>query len=232
MHQWSAKRQVLSYGLQHKLELIIAERTEEFVKQKERAEEIVTNILPKDTAEEIKSTGRATRKKYKMVTVLFSDVQGFTKIAEHMNPDVLLDELETNQKIEFDINHNKISDAAGNSLDSVQTISLETLSGREFTGLSGNIDIPEFSDNCVVVINNIDIKNLSYSSKVNDNNEFAFERILPGKYTILTFLDNDSSGIYNYGKVVPFELSEKFYKYPDTLNLRARWPVGDVLISK
>lgn len=78
----------------HKLELIIADRTEELVKQKERAEEIVSNILPKDTAEELKSTGRATRKSYKMVTVLFSDVQGFTKIAEHMNPHKLLDELD------------------------------------------------------------------------------------------------------------------------------------------
>jgi len=78
----------------HRLELIIADRTEELVKQKERAEEIVSNILPKDTAEELKSTGRATRKSYKMVTVLFSDVQGFTKIAEHMNPESLLDELD------------------------------------------------------------------------------------------------------------------------------------------
>lgn len=145
---------------------------------------------------------------------------------------VLLNELETNQKIEFNITHNKINDVAGNSLDSVQTISLETLSGREFTGLSGNVDISECSDNCVVVIKNIDIKNLSYSTKVTETNKFKFERILPGKYIIHTFLDNDTSGIYNYGSVVPFKLSEKFFIYPDTLNLRARWPVGDVLISK
>ena len=145
---------------------------------------------------------------------------------------ILLNELEANQKIEFDINHNKINDAAGNSLDSVQTISLETLSGREFTGLSGNIDIPECSDNCVVVITNVDIKNLSYSTKVTETNEFSFERILPGKYSIHTFVDDDSSGIYNYGNVVPFKLSEKFFIYPDTLNLRARWPVGDVSITK
>jgi len=77
-----------------KLERLLAERTEELVKQKERAEELVANILPKDTAEELVSKGHATRKKYKMVTVLFSDVQGFTRIAEHMNPEKLLDELD------------------------------------------------------------------------------------------------------------------------------------------
>jgi class 3 adenylate cyclase/ligand-binding sensor domain-containing protein/HD superfamily phosphodiesterase len=77
-----------------KLEHLLAERTEELVKQKERAEELIANILPKDTAEELASKGHATRKKYKMVTVLFSDVQGFTMIAEHMNPEKLLDELD------------------------------------------------------------------------------------------------------------------------------------------
>lgn len=77
-----------------KLEHLLAERTEELVKQKERAEDLISNILPKDTAEELASKGHATRKKYKMVTVLFSDVQGFTQIAEHMNPEKLLDELD------------------------------------------------------------------------------------------------------------------------------------------
>ena len=152
------------------------------------------------------------------------------KITDAVFEVVLLNELEARQKIEFEINHNKISDAAGNSLDSVQTIELETLSGREFTGLSGNVDIPEYLSNCVVVLNNLDIINLSYSARVTEDNEFNFERILPGEYTIHTFSDDDSSMHYNYGKVVPFELSEKFFIYPDTLNLRARWPVGDILI--
>ena len=32
--------------------------------------------------------------KYNFVTVLFSDIQGFTKIAEETNPEVLIDELD------------------------------------------------------------------------------------------------------------------------------------------
>jgi len=38
--------------------------------------------------------GKATKIKYNFVTVLFSDIQGFTKIAEEMNPEVLIDELD------------------------------------------------------------------------------------------------------------------------------------------
>ncbi|MBU0766075.1 MAG: guanylate cyclase [Bacteroidetes bacterium] len=78
----------------HKLERIIADRTEELVKQKERAEQLISNILPKQTADELKTAGRSTRKKYKMVTVLFSDIQGFGNISEQMNPELLLDELD------------------------------------------------------------------------------------------------------------------------------------------
>ena len=43
-------------------------------------------FLPKNTADEIMSKGKATKIKYNFVTVLFSDIQGFTKIAEEMNP--------------------------------------------------------------------------------------------------------------------------------------------------
>lgn len=78
----------------HRLAKIIKERTEDLVRQKERAEELVANILPKDTAKELQTKGRASRKKFEMTTVLFSDIQGFTKIAEHMQPELLLDELD------------------------------------------------------------------------------------------------------------------------------------------
>lgn len=78
----------------NQLERIIRDKTEEIVIQKERAEDLVKNILPEDTARELQTKGRASRKKYEMVTVLFSDIQGFTEIAEHLNPERLLDELD------------------------------------------------------------------------------------------------------------------------------------------
>ncbi len=85
----------------YKLEQFINERTEELIKQKERIEQLVDNVLPKDTARELEIKGRATRKKYERVTVLFSDIQGFTKIAEHAKPEQLLDELD-NFFLKFD----------------------------------------------------------------------------------------------------------------------------------
>lgn len=77
-----------------RLEKIINERTEEMIREKDKTEKLLSNVLPKDTAHELKMTGKATRKKYNMVTVLFSDIQGFTQISEQMNPEVLIDELD------------------------------------------------------------------------------------------------------------------------------------------
>ncbi|NOY38212.1 MAG: HD domain-containing protein [Chlorobi bacterium] len=78
----------------YQLERLINERTHELLKEKDRTEDLLANVLPKGTADEIKTTGRATKKKFQMVTVLFSDIQGFTKIAESMNPEILIDELD------------------------------------------------------------------------------------------------------------------------------------------
>jgi class 3 adenylate cyclase len=76
------------------LEQIINKRTEDLIIEKEKTEALLANVLPKNTANEIMEKGKATKIKYNFVTVLFSDIQGFTKIAEEMNPEVLIDELD------------------------------------------------------------------------------------------------------------------------------------------
>ena len=76
------------------LEQIINKRTEDLIIEKEKTETLLANVLPKNTASEIMEKGKATKIKYNFVTVLFSDIQGFTKIAEEMNPEVLIDELD------------------------------------------------------------------------------------------------------------------------------------------
>lgn len=76
------------------LEQLVLSRTEELKDEKERTESLLANVLPKGTADEIMSKGKATKRKYNFATVLFSDIQGFTRIAEEVNPEVLIDELD------------------------------------------------------------------------------------------------------------------------------------------
>ena len=76
------------------LEKIINKKNEDLMAEKEKTEKLLANLLPKNAADEIMAKGKATKVKYNFVTVLFSDIQGFTRIAEETNPEVLIDELD------------------------------------------------------------------------------------------------------------------------------------------
>ncbi|TVR70109.1 MAG: adenylate/guanylate cyclase domain-containing protein [Marinilabiliales bacterium] len=89
-----ARKDLRFARLRFKLEGIIHERTEELLSQKEKVDELLSNMLPKETASQLKLTGKASSRKYNMVTILFSDIEGFTRIAEQMNPEILVDELD------------------------------------------------------------------------------------------------------------------------------------------
>jgi class 3 adenylate cyclase len=64
------------------------------VQEKDKSENLLENVLPKGTADELKVKGSVSKKKYDLATVLFSDIQGFTKLAEQMNPETLIDQLD------------------------------------------------------------------------------------------------------------------------------------------
>jgi class 3 adenylate cyclase len=61
--------------------------------EKERSEKLLLNILPHETANELKEKGTATPKHYDKVSVLFTDFKGFTKIAEKLTAQELIEEL-------------------------------------------------------------------------------------------------------------------------------------------
>ncbi len=47
-----------------------------------------------EDASTVRDQARIRSRKYKKVTVLFADIQGFTRIVEHLNPEALIDELD------------------------------------------------------------------------------------------------------------------------------------------
>lgn len=84
-----------------RLQVLVDERTAEVVKQKEelvvekkKSDQLLLNILPYETAEELKERGKASVKHYDLVSVLFTDFVGFTKIAEKMKPEELVKDLD------------------------------------------------------------------------------------------------------------------------------------------
>jgi adenylate cyclase len=64
-------------------------------KEKKRSDKLLLNILPAETADELKATGEAKAKSFNMITVMFTDFKDFTKISEKLSPSELVAELHT-----------------------------------------------------------------------------------------------------------------------------------------
>jgi class 3 adenylate cyclase len=62
--------------------------------EKERSENLLLNILPFETAQELKENGSTKARYYEEVSVLFSDFKGFTMLSEKIEPNVLVDKLD------------------------------------------------------------------------------------------------------------------------------------------
>ena len=75
------------------LEEKVTLRTAELEEEKVKTEELLLNILPKDTAAELQKHGKATARHYNQVSVLFTDFKGFTQFAENTKPEELVNEL-------------------------------------------------------------------------------------------------------------------------------------------
>jgi len=72
------------------LELLVQKRTEELNTEKEKVEDLLLNILPYETSQELKDTGSSKAREYDCVTVLFTDFKDFTRISETLAPQQLV----------------------------------------------------------------------------------------------------------------------------------------------
>jgi adenylate cyclase len=84
-------------------------------REKKRSEELLLNILPVETATELKQKGKVDAVKFDAVTVLFTDFYQFSKLAEFIEPEVLVASIDEYFK-QFD----EIADRYG--LEKIKTI--------------------------------------------------------------------------------------------------------------
>lgn len=75
-------------------EKTLAGKNKTIEEERLRNEELLLNILPKSIVEELKTYGKAKARRFDQVTVLFSDFVNFTRIAEQLTPEELVEELD------------------------------------------------------------------------------------------------------------------------------------------
>jgi hypothetical protein len=134
-------------------------------------------------------------------------------------------DLKPEKDYEIKIDLSKFMDAAGNKVDSIYTLKFSTITGVEFTGLSGKITTSK--QNPVIVLQDAkDVKKF-FAAVPDKTSTYSFERIVSGTYSVWVYSDGDSTKTFNKGYPDPFKYSEEFYFVKDTLKLRPRWGVTD-----
>lgn len=188
---------VKSLGANAYLEEVIARRTAELYKEKEKSEKIILNILPEHTAIELKENGSTQARYYEQVTLFFSDFVGFTRIASSVKPQLLVDSLNAYFK-EYD----RIAHELG--LEKIKTI------GDAYM-LAGGLPIrdPEHARKCCEFA----LRIFEVDEKLRETNEKAGLCVFESR-----------AGIHT-GPVMAGVVGEKKFCYDiwgDTVNLAAR----------
>ncbi|MBI2619782.1 MAG: Ig-like domain-containing protein [Ignavibacteriales bacterium] len=129
-----------------------------------------------------------------------------------------------------------LEDYSGNRpKDTVLTVSFETLDADRFSSIEGTVVDWNQSDTAGAILlraSNIGRRDAaSQQIKLETPGSFVFGRLLEGSYVLDAFRDSNNNGMYDAGKSFPFVASERFVVHPDTLKLRARWPLEGVRIE-
>lgn len=73
--------------------IVVVTQRNRIAKEKQRSEELLLNILPYETAQELKDKGSSDAQLMDHVTVLFTDFKGFTALSEQLSPKELVADL-------------------------------------------------------------------------------------------------------------------------------------------
>ena len=84
---------LLAIGLFRRNKFI--QRTKKIIEaEKDRSDNLLLNILPEETAQELKENGKVLAKQFDAVTVLFTDFKGFTNYSENLSPQDLVETID------------------------------------------------------------------------------------------------------------------------------------------
>ncbi|MEO6929849.1 MAG: adenylate/guanylate cyclase domain-containing protein, partial [Casimicrobiaceae bacterium] len=91
----AAERDRKRIAIEHnaRLEVEVAERTQELRQEKENASQLLNNILPAEIAAELIAKGSTEPRRYEEVSILFTDFDGFTNAVASLPARKVVDEL-------------------------------------------------------------------------------------------------------------------------------------------
>ena len=77
---------ILAFGLYRRY--LFINRTSKIIEyEKNRSDHLLLNILPEETAQELKEHGKVQARRFEEISVLFADFKGFTRISDSLSPE-------------------------------------------------------------------------------------------------------------------------------------------------
>ncbi len=122
--------------------------------------------------------------------------------------------------------------------DSVYNFSLQfrTVSVNSFGDMKGTVSstYTDFALTDQIVKIELEARTLipilKYSFDSRDT-VFTYKNILEANYNLFSYVDKNNNSTYDHGYPFPFDYSEPFYIYPNTINIKGGWTVENVNIS-
>jgi hypothetical protein len=106
--------------------------------------------------------------------------------------------------------------------DSLITVQVSTVESPGYGSILGALQ-GSASPRLMVEVNGVEKASKRARVVVNSQAKFEFNALPEGRYTLSVFEDRNGDGAYTYGTAFPFQPSERFFIYPDTLRVRANW---------
>lgn len=136
------------------------------------------------------------------------------------------------ERYQFVLRWNGIKDIFGNvRKDSISKFYFLIDDPENYGSIEGMFVGYEGSSTIIQASNIVDKKQIPAKRKITPDGKFVFHGLPEGRYTIKAFDDRNMNEIQDAGKVFPFQRSEKFTLYPDTVRVRPRWPVDGVIFK-
>ena len=108
--------------------------------------------------------------------------------------------------------------------DSLTSINFKTSDYQGFGNLIINTILEE-EENIVAKLEKMEKPYSTFRSVVNLDGETILDEIPEGNYSLTFFQDSDNSMQYSYGTIDPYEPSEWFYNFQDTVKIRSNWDI-------
>jgi hypothetical protein len=129
------------------------------------------------------------------------------------------------------INLSGLKSVYGNALpDTAMQITFTTFDPAITGEIGGIVNVPDTTGQAILFAQNTQ-NGKHYRHIVAINQPFVAPFLPEGHYLLRAIWDKNKNGQYDMGKSLPFQFSEPFVLYPDTIRVRKRWTTEGIEIN-